>query len=254
MRREVHEVGFPSKNLQISRKEVTTTPTTTETTGYFSDLTDFDIGPPIVRTAPRFAQLVTSKQNQVFRPSNRGQSAVHEVQIQSSQLNLHPNNVERSRSANGPAKVDDIDSAVTFSDLWSSAYREAVENLREELDITILKGKSVAQLFEKLEEIDKDVTHESAFVRGVKYLHSMQKLALDSASPLANLEAFATTVVGELRSVTAIAISVAAADVEFGKQIAEMLKRISYIDDCDTLGQKADNKDIHKVIILRTVS
>ncbi len=27
-----------------------------------------------------------------------------------------------------------------------------------------------------------------------------------------------------------------------------MLEQISYIDDCDTLGQKADNKDIHKVI------
>jgi hypothetical protein len=26
-----------------------------------------------------------------------------------------------------------------------------------------------------------------------------------------------------------------------------MLEQISYIDDCDTLGQKADKKDIHKV-------
>lgn len=45
-----------------------------------------------------------------------------------------------------------------------------------------------------------------------------------------------------------IAISIASADVEFGNHIAEMLQQISYIDDCDTLGQKADDKDIHKVM------
>jgi hypothetical protein len=35
--------------------------------------------------------------------------------------------------------------------------------------------------------------------------------------------------------------------LDFAKQIAEMLEQISYIDDCDTLGQKANKKDIHKV-------
>jgi hypothetical protein len=44
-----------------------------------------------------------------------------------------------------------------------------------------------------------------------------------------------------------IAISFSTADLEFAKQIAEMLEQISYIDDCDTLGQKADKKDIHRV-------
>lgn len=29
-----------------------------------------------------------------------------------------------------------------------------------------------------------------------------------------------------------------------------MLERISYIDDCDTLGQKANTTDIHKVICI----
>lgn len=45
-----------------------------------------------------------------------------------------------------------------------------------------------------------------------------------------------------------IAISFASADLDFAKQIAEMLEQISYIDDCDTLGQKTDRKDIHKVV------
>lgn len=44
-----------------------------------------------------------------------------------------------------------------------------------------------------------------------------------------------------------IAISFATADLEFAKQIGEMLEHISYIDDCDTLGQKTNKTDIHKV-------
>ena len=44
-----------------------------------------------------------------------------------------------------------------------------------------------------------------------------------------------------------IAISFATADMEFAKQIGEMLEQISYIDDCDTLGQKTNKTDIHNV-------
>ncbi len=46
---------------------------------------------------------------------------------------------------------------------------------------------------------------------------------------------------------TQIAISFSTADLQFAKQIGEMLEQLSYIDDCDTLGQKADKKDIHQV-------
>lgn len=49
---------------------------------------------------------------------------------------------------------------------------------------------------------------------------------------------------------TQIAISFATADLDFARQIADMLEKLSYIDDCDTLGQKADRKDIHKVLLL----
>ena len=44
-----------------------------------------------------------------------------------------------------------------------------------------------------------------------------------------------------------IAISFATADMEFAKQIGEMLEQISYIDECDTLGQKTNKTDIHNV-------
>lgn len=46
-----------------------------------------------------------------------------------------------------------------------------------------------------------------------------------------------------------IAISLATADRDFAKQIGEMLEQLSYIDDCDTLGQKARQEDIHNVIL-----
>jgi hypothetical protein len=44
-----------------------------------------------------------------------------------------------------------------------------------------------------------------------------------------------------------IAITFANADLDFAKQIGEMLEGISYIDECDTMGRKVDRKDIHKV-------
>ncbi|KAG2002730.1 hypothetical protein GB937_009603 [Aspergillus fischeri] len=97
---------------------------------------------------------------------------------------------------------------------------------------------------------------ESAFNRGLQYLRSLQvpletfKLLLDLMSPLASIEPTATTVVGLLKGVTAIAISFTTADLDFAKQIAEMLEKISYIDDCDTLGRKSDRKDIHKVLVM----
>lgn len=107
---------------------------------------------------------------------------------------------------------DDIGTVAVPSDLWSAAYHEAVHNLGKDIDVAILKGKNVAQLFRELEEIDKDATQESAFLRGVRYLHSIQvplerfKLALDLASPLTSFEPTATTVFGVVRSVTAVSL------------------------------------------------
>ncbi|KAF4467462.1 NACHT nucleoside triphosphatase [Fusarium albosuccineum] len=141
------------------------------------------------------------------------------------------------------------------ADLWSTAYREAVESLGEDIDVAILQGKNVEQLFRELEEVDNESTQGSAFLRGLKYLQSIQvplerfKLALDLASPLASFDPAASTVFGLVRGVTAIAVSVSTADLEFAKQIAEMLEQISYIDDCDTLGQKVEKKDIHRALV-----
>ncbi|CAI6336993.1 unnamed protein product [Periconia digitata] len=150
---------------------------------------------------------------------------------------------------------DAVRSIAPPSDLWSAAYREAVDGLRKETDFVIDIDSNAAELFEKLEEFDKDATQESAFLRGVAYLRSIQvplerfKLALDLASPWANLDPTAKTVFTVVSGVTAVAITFATADLAFAEQIGEMLEQISYIDDCDTLGQRGNRADIHKALV-----
>ena len=109
----------------------------------------------------------------------------------------------------GPTIVQSL-AELDSMDLWSVAYREAVETFGEDLDVAILEGRNVGQLFKQLEEIDKQATQESAFLRGVRYLHSIQvpldrfKLALDLASPLANFNPAANAAVGVVKGVTAV--------------------------------------------------
>ncbi|KAG9188865.1 hypothetical protein G6011_07570 [Alternaria panax] len=170
------------------------------------------------------------------------------------QTSLHAG-LPHHETTNGSAPGDGVVNTTNYTDLWSAAYREAVDSLGNDIDVAILKGSSAAQLLEKLEDVGKESNQESVFLRGITYLRSIQvplerfKLALDLASPLGNLDPTASTVLGVVRSVTAIAISCATADLEFAKQIGEMLEQISYIDDCDTLGQRANKTDIHKALV-----
>lgn len=107
-------------------------------------------------------------------------------------------------------RTRDDDSSMASSDLWSAAYREAVESIGEDIDVAILMGTNAVQLFEQLEEIDRDATKESAFIRGVAYLRSIQvplerfKLAVDLASPLGSLDPAAKTVFSVVSGVTAV--------------------------------------------------
>jgi hypothetical protein len=126
-----------------------------------------------------------------------------EAQVQS-------NNIGQGLSNDDLPSIYDIDGVSAPSDLWSAAYREAVESLGEEIDVAILEGQSVAELFIKLEEIDQNVTQKDTFVRGIGYLHSIQgpletfKTALDLASPVANIDPTASTIVGIVKSVTEV--------------------------------------------------
>ena len=134
-----------------------------------------------------------------------------EAQIRNGQSHLHARDLEQMPI--DPSTLDnDIGDVFITSDLWSAAFREAVDSLGKDIDVAILEGKNVEQLFKGLDEIDKEATQESVFLRGVKYLHSIQvplerfKLALDLASPLTSLEPTVTTVFGVVRSVTAVSL------------------------------------------------
>lgn len=218
--------------------------------------------PDLATSTASISQYVTSTAGSL--PSNQTNDAPREcantgddeAQNQTHQMAPGTTRLDQRLTTDPSTVEDDMAGVVISSDLWSTAYREAVESLGEEIDVAILKGRNVEQLFRELEEIDKEATQESVFLKGVKYLQSIQvplerfKLALDLASPLTSLEPTASTVFGVVRSVTAIAIIFSTADLEFAKQIGEMLEQIAYIDDCDTLGQKADKEDIHKALVL----
>jgi hypothetical protein len=123
---------------------------------------------------------------------------------------VHTSGLEQNSSVNHSTLGVDSDIVIVSSDLWSAAYLEAVDSLGKDINVAILKGENVAQLFRQLEKIDKEATLESVFLRGVRYLHSLQvplerfKLALDLASPLTNIEPTAATVFSVVRSVTAV--------------------------------------------------
>ncbi|EXV04769.1 hypothetical protein X797_002451 [Metarhizium robertsii] len=180
------------------------------------------------------------------------QPAVDDGHDQISPVDSHSISISHHTTIDEPSQAVVDDAAP--SDLWSAAYREAVESLGEDIDVAILKGKGIEQLFHQLEELNTELTEQSAFLAGVEYLQRIKvplekfKLALDLATPLTDMQPVSAAVFGVVKGVTAIAISFAAADVEFAKKIGEMLEQMSYIDECDTLGQKSENKNIHKVV------
>lgn len=132
------------------------------------------------------------------------------VPFQSDWMPLPTTGLElRDRSALG-----DGPSAITVSsNLWSAAFREAVESLQGEIEIATLNGKDAWQLFKELEDVAKEVTQKSVFLKGLRYLQTIQvplqrfKEALDLASPLANVEPTAATVLGVVRGLTAVRLN-----------------------------------------------
>ncbi|KAI6812997.1 hypothetical protein KC340_g16716 [Hortaea werneckii] len=145
----------------------------------------------------------------------------------------------------------DVRSAAQSTDIWTAAFHEAVEKVDEDIDQAIIKGKDAEQLLKELERLDMDSSQRSAFSRGHEFLKTLQvplqtfKMALDLASPFTAVEPTTSVVVGVLRAVTAMAITLASTKPDLTESVVAMLEQISYIDDCDTLGQKANRLDIH---------
>ncbi|KAI1846709.1 hypothetical protein JX266_007282 [Neoarthrinium moseri] len=154
--------------------------------------------------------------------------------------------------------TDHIDAESLALDIWSAAYREAVENSPDErIQKLILKGENAGQLLRQLEHDEDGLVENSLFRRGIHCLKTVQgplenlKLVLDVASPLTSIEPAVGTAFGVLKSVTAVAISVSSLDRPFAEQIANMLRQVPIIDECDILGQKLEKSDgIHDALVL----
>lgn len=99
------------------------------------------------------------------------------------------------------------------------------------MDIARSTDKTIEQLFDDLGNINRLHSEESSFRRGLAHLRSVKapldnlKLALDLANPLVSFEPTAAIIVGIVRGVTTVAISLASADLEFAKLIGDMLEQ-----------------------------
>lgn len=78
-----------------------------------------------------------------------------------------------------------------------------------------MQGINVAHLIRQFDEINKETTKKSAFVRGIRHSHFIQvplerfELALDLATPLTSLKSITVTISDVVRSVTAVSKSIA---------------------------------------------
>jgi hypothetical protein len=209
--------------------------------------------------------------------------SLRKIQVSRHSLDLSNENINRVRDTHDKWS-DDV--SIKTTDLWSAALREAINTYEPKLDIARFDGKTIAQLFTDLDTIDKSCTEQSIFRRGLAHLQSVRgpldnfKVALDLVHPFLSFDPTAATAVGIVKGVTAvrqicdltpqfaagfkeeirlltcphqIAISLASADLEFARIVGDMLEQISYIDDCDTLGQKTDSERIHNVCFERLV-
>ncbi|KAF7948394.1 uncharacterized protein EAE97_003805 [Botrytis byssoidea] len=144
---------------------------------------------------------------------------------------IHLSGIEDDSSSNHLTPGAEIDLAIVSLDVWSAAYREAVNSLGKDINLTILRSENLAELFKQLETIDKEVTQQSVFLRGVEYLHSLQvpldrfKLALDLASPLTSIEPTTSMVFGIIKGVTAALVLVYQKLLEFYITAFEILTR-----------------------------
>ena len=74
-------------------------------------------------------------------PLTQGNNAViGSTNVMDDEAQVQSNNIGQSLSNDDLPSNYDIDGASAPSDLWSVAYREAVESLGEEIDVAILKG------------------------------------------------------------------------------------------------------------------
>ncbi|OAP59319.1 hypothetical protein AYL99_06617 [Fonsecaea erecta] len=161
--------------------------------------------------------------------------------------------VDHTAQAGSTVVAKNNAAGVGSTDMWSAAYREALSGFGDEVASVISKGDKIESLLTNLQETNEELAGDSLFRRGLRRLQAPLKnfkLALDMASPLASIEPTASTAVGVVTCVTAIAIGICGAEDSLNAQIISMLEHVAIIDDCDTLGQKLDaDNGIHKALV-----
>ncbi|KAF2152107.1 hypothetical protein K461DRAFT_162341 [Myriangium duriaei CBS 260.36] len=194
--------------------------------------------------APQLSQRLSPSgtANSARTPPNGSPGNANSIRAQST-VGQDATNASKSATHSGP------------SDEWSPAFRQAV-NKAGESTRTLLQQDNFGELMRKLATRQDEALKDSVFLRGLRYLGDKAalhvfKLALDTADPLMSFDptGTATTVSGILKGVTAMTISLASAGKEFASRIEKMLEEISYIEDCDALGERAVRKDIQAALV-----
>jgi hypothetical protein len=136
-------------------------------------------------------------------------TSVSTGRMQVAQQSSKPDIVDSNRVVDAHVRrSNDILDAPT--DLWSAAFREAIDTLEPKIDVAQFAGKTIEQLFNDLDATDKSMNEESIFRRGLAHLRSAKgplenfKSALDLANPLVAFEPTTATVIGIVRGVTTV--------------------------------------------------
>lgn len=169
------------------------------------------------RDAPEQSATARDDETQLISyevPKQQTAAGVDEAQLDADQDTANPvacmSGLDQETLVTSSIPDVDVELSVVTSDMWTSAYSEALNSLEEDVKAVILQGKTAAELFSELDQLDKTASQESAIMKGVQHLKRLQvplerlKLALDWATPLTSIEPITATVFGVVKGVTAV--------------------------------------------------
>lgn len=150
------------------------------------------------------------------KPATAGQpSAGHAAVVGQGKQTGSDNNAVATA---GPSQQHDADltSEMTERDaledggnIWSVAYRDAIQKLDEDKREMVLRNQNLDQLLKDLGERDAESAENSLFRKGLKKVQkSLEnvKLAVDIAQPFIGLEPVAATATGAVKSFTIVGV------------------------------------------------
>ncbi|TQV91103.1 wd-repeat protein [Cordyceps javanica] len=151
-------------------------------------------------------------------------------------------------------RVSKTHNAEQSGSVWSAAYDEALSLLDEKTRLVVSERRNLETLFENLNETNAKQKTESAFRRGVGKAQIPMKIAasaMNMTSPLlGSFDPKAAAAFSIVQNVATLAVGVCGIEDRLNVHIADMLRQIKVIDECDTLGQKFDDAElIHEALV-----